>query len=63
MLRFAWKVIIPDPGMPEIAIRRRSELGISCNLSFKDRNHRESDPEISEESFQSLLTPGLPHQA
>lgn len=51
MLRFAWKVIIPDPGMPEIAIKRRSDLGTFWNLSFKDRNHRESDAEISEESF------------
>lgn len=51
MLRFACKVIIPDPGMPEIAIKRRSELNIFWNLSYKGRNQRESDPGISGENY------------
>lgn len=33
MLRFARNIIIPDPGIPEIAIKRRSEVGVFCNFS------------------------------
>lgn len=40
MLRFARKIIIPEPGMPEIAIKRRSEVGVFCNFPSKDENHQ-----------------------
>lgn len=64
MMRFCLEgPYIPDPGMPEIAIKSRSELGIVWNLSYhiKDRNHRESDPEVSEE--KKLLVFAHPRSA
>lgn len=37
--------------MPEIAIKRRSELNLFWNLSYKGSNQRELDLGISEENY------------